>query len=399
VEAGAVDQRLLDPTVGEEHGRGERDDAGTGEAGQGGGQLGPGPAALGRPVEDRDHLGRRHAGGPEVGEHARQGVRALEAGQPHGEDDVGAQHGGAAHDVALLHVERAALVLALDVGVGVADHDPVRGAQRLEGGAERPRPERRPEPGPAQAEQEVVAALVHVEGEGADLLGREAAAAVLLHQLLDAGHHVARVMEHRLVGVQRQVGEEDGVTQAGVVGQALGEGDGHRRRAGPARPAHRCHGPPPRRHRLGHGVARDGVAAADRPGMGGQRVEEGLGVEEVGEHGRHPDRRPVARPAAVVHGDGGAPGVAGGVHQVAVEGGQGAVHHQRRERPSRRQAGPYLLAGDALHELGGDGARVGPLGDGPEPARASPGEPEDDETLGHPQPPRGTVGRAARGAE
>ena len=89
----------------------------------------------------------------------------LSDGLPDREHDVGPGRGGAGHHVALLHVDRPAAVLALEVGVDVADDHAVGPAQGVEGGLERLRAQRRPEAGPAQPEQQVVAALVDGPGQ------------------------------------------------------------------------------------------------------------------------------------------------------------------------------------------------------------------------------------------
>ncbi len=164
-----------------------------------------------------------------------------------------------------------------------------------------------------------------------------------LDQLEHARDDVARVVEQRLVGVQRQVGQHDHPPVARIGGEAAGERGGQRRPSDAAGSGHRHQPsrPAPGPRRGGGGVVGgEVVAAADRPGHRAQGVEQVVGAEPDGQHGVD---------AEVVGHEPGGPAVVGRhdrasvrdrrVHQVAVEGAEAGVDDQRRERPARTAAG------------------------------------------------------------
>ncbi len=94
--------------------------------------------------------------------------------------------------------------------VDVSDHDRVGREQRVEGCVEGSWPERRPAPAPAHPEEQVVAAFLDVEHHRVDGRRAERPAAMRFDQLGEARDDVGRVVEHALVGVEREIGEQHG---------------------------------------------------------------------------------------------------------------------------------------------------------------------------------------------
>ena len=127
---------------------------------------------------------------------------ALELREADDEHHAGLRRRRPGHDVALLDVDGAGVVLTFEVGVDVAHHPPPRAAQGVEGRLERLGPDGGPVAGPPQSEEQVVAALRNGEGEGPYVVCGRLARAVGLDQLLDAGQDVAGVVEDGLLGPQ-----------------------------------------------------------------------------------------------------------------------------------------------------------------------------------------------------
>ena len=198
--------------------------------------------------------------------------------------------------VAVLDVGRAALVVALDVGVDVGHHLPVGAAQAVERGPQRTGAQRRPVAVPPQAQQQVVAPVVHREAQAPHLLGRQHGAPVGLDQLEHARHHVAGVVQQGLVGVERQVGQQDEAPVAGIGRQPAASAIASVERPAPPAPVTATSRP---RQAPGPGRRPDGlggrhllVAAADRAGHGPQGVEQLLGPEARRQHGVHAEVGP-----------------------------------------------------------------------------------------------------------
>ena len=130
-----------------------------------------------------------------------------------------------------------------------------------------------------------------------------------LDELLDAGQHVAGVVEHGLLGVQPEVGQADEAGVAGVVTQRLGQGDG---RSGDPRPAgageHRHRAAPCRRRGHGGGqVVGAGLGAGDRPGIRVQDADQVVAAEARMQDSGRAEGHPVTGDAAVVDHERGAP--------------------------------------------------------------------------------------------
>ena len=111
--------------------------------------------------------------------------------------------------------------LTFEVAADVGDHRLVRTAHAFEGGVERARPDRDPVTMTAQTEQEVVAAVAHRVRERPHLSRARSGTAVDLDELLDARNDIAGVVQHRLVGVESQVGEHDETAESHVGSQTL----------------------------------------------------------------------------------------------------------------------------------------------------------------------------------
>jgi hypothetical protein len=171
----------------------------------------------------------------------------------------------------------------------------------------------------AQAEQQPVAARRDLEGLFRELLGRGHGGAVCLHHLLEPRDQHPGIVEHRLVGDEAEVGQQDVPAGVDVVDgvpdrddcaaipgrQALRERDGHAGCAGPTRSRDRHERRdgraelPLRCEVLEHG-------GAHRGGGGGEDLEELVTRERRREHGGGAERPPVAIPSTVDHQDGGA---------------------------------------------------------------------------------------------
>ncbi len=74
----------------------------------------------------------------------------------------------------------------------------------------------------------MVVAIDHLEGQGLDLVPGRGTAPVGLDQFLDPRHHVTHVVQHRLFGVEGEVGEQDAALVAAVLAQTLGQCRRHR---------------------------------------------------------------------------------------------------------------------------------------------------------------------------
>ena len=339
-----------------------------------------------RPVYDRHHPLRRNAEVDEIPEDPDQRVGALDPGDAYGEYDVRLGHGGPSQGVALLHVDRSRLRLPLQLGVGVAHQQRPCASDAVEGGLDRSRSQRNPAPGPPQTEEKVVAPLLDGEHERAQIVRGWRGGAVGLHQLLHAGHDVARVVQHGLVGMKREVGEQDPVGAAPrrrrdgarlAMGQALRQGDGERRGAGPARTADHSH-PAPGGQAVGSGGRpREMVGPPDHGCPSAQGIQQLLWREPLREGGHGSQPQPIAAESAVLDHDDDAASCAGQVDQVSVQGGNSGVDDGGRARSSRREAGLQVLPRQALHQLDGYGAGGRPVRHRSQPLRPGPREGQD----------------------
>jgi hypothetical protein len=262
-----------------------------------------------------------------------------------------------AREVALLDVDRAGLGLALDVGLDVGDHHVAQPLQRVQGDLQRPRPDRHPVPGPAQPEQQAVAAGRHVEG--------------LVPQVVATGTPVrwASTTSCRPGTTTR---ESCSIAWSAVRARSASS---TRRRTGsapsaPGRPASASPPSPWARPWARAIAAVDApvppgpVTAIRRPGAAAGRLgatpvlddlrrppagrgRPGSPAARPGRTPRTGPRRPRAPPVAVAPGvddqDGAAP-LRGLRDEVAVERRQVAVDQQRREGTGGGQPGPQLLA-------------------------------------------------------
>jgi len=190
-------------------------------------------------------------------------------------------------------------------------------------------------------------------------------------------------MEHRMLGMETEVGEQDHAAVAHVVTQRLGQSHGRSGYPGAARPGERSHRAPPcsrgRSAQQGRWVD---LAPADRVGARGEGGDQLVTGEGGGQDTGRAQLQPVPHRPPVVDDQHRALCRSGGREQVAVVRGKAGIGDQGRERPARRQSGAYFLGGDAADELGGEGAAVGPQPDGAEPRRPGRGQAEDDEALG-----------------
>ena len=269
--------------------------------------------------------------------------QAAEPGHRRGSDhhdQIGPAQRRAGQQVAVLDVDRADLVVALDVRVDVGHHLAERPLQAVERGLDRSGPQGGPVTVAAQAEQQVVARALDVEGEPAHLVDRRRAVAVGLGQLLHAGHDVAGVVQQGLVGVQgaRSASSTMPASLAGR-GQSLGQRHGHRRRSAAGRSGDRDEAAAPARRCRREGGPGLDLGAADGLGRLGQRGQDERSVELGGQHGVDPEGGPVAAGVAVVDHQHRGPGLPGGVDEVTVEAGQPGVDETAENaRPDRSRA-------------------------------------------------------------
>ncbi len=205
---------LVDPSaLAHEHGRAHRLGqlgAETGDqGGDGFGDLGSGHGPPRCPGDDRQEPFSGDAPAVPLLEDQDQPPQTHHRGRGDHQHQVGPPRRGAGQHVALFHVERADLVIALEVGIEIGHHQPVAAEQTVEAGLHGARTQHRPVAVAAQAEQQVVAAIARVEDVGAHGIDRRQIQPVGLDQLLEPRHDVTGVVEDALVGVQGQVGEHD----------------------------------------------------------------------------------------------------------------------------------------------------------------------------------------------
>ena len=308
-------------------------------------------------VEDQDQPSQSHHRGR--GDHQHQ---------------IGPAGRGAGQHVALLDVERADLVVALQVGIDVGHHQPVAAEQAVDAGLHGAGTQHRPVAVAAQAEQQVVAAITRVEDVGPNLIDRGQIEPVGLDQLLEAGHDVAGVMEHALVGVQGEVGQHDQTVMARGRAQTLGQGHGQGRgaRAARARDGHQAPSPSGRGRRGANGRVTGGALDGRRASQ--QHRQEVGPVEGVGQNRVDAHPGPVGPTLTVVDHDDRGADLLGPVDQVAIDRREAAVDDDGRERLARDQSGRQLLGGHALHELDRE-RRVGrPPAQVAEPGRSGSGQ-------------------------
>ena len=268
---------------------------------------------------------------------------ALHGRVPDHEDRVGLRDCRTREVVALFDVDRTACVLAFDIGIGVAHHHAVRASQRVERRLERARADRGPEPRPPQPQQQLVPALGDVERERAHLVDCGRARTVRFDQLLHTGDDVASVVEHRLLAVEAEVGEQHQAGIAYVVAEGLRQRDGCGRCPSSARAGDRDDEATPRRERrIGCGN-RALLVAGDRTGVLGQRGEQRIAPEPGLEQGRGAEGEPVACHSEVVDDQNGRARASSCVDQIAIDLGEGRVGHESGERTSRRQPGSHLV--------------------------------------------------------
>ena len=80
----------------------------------------------------------------DVAHHLGKAVQPANSRRPNDHGGGGSREHGARDPIALLDLEGTALVVAVDIGIDVADHDRIRGEQGVEGCVEGPWPQRRP---------------------------------------------------------------------------------------------------------------------------------------------------------------------------------------------------------------------------------------------------------------
>ena len=268
---------------------------------------------------------------------------ALHRRCPDHEHRVGLRDCRTREVVALFDVDRTACVLAFDIRIGVAHHHSVRASQRVERRLERPRTDCGPEARPTQPQQQLVPALGDLERERAHLVDRRSAGAVRFNQLLHAGDDVASVVQHRLLAVEAEIGEQHQAGVAHVVAEGLRQRDGCRRGSRSPRAGDRDHEATPRReHRIGCG-SHPLLDARDRTGVLGQRGEQRIASETGLEQGRGAEGEPVACHARVDDDQHGRARKSRRIDEIAIDVGEGRVGHESRERTSRRQPGSHLV--------------------------------------------------------
>jgi hypothetical protein len=170
--------------------------------------------------------------------------------------------------IAFLDVHRPTLRLALEVGGHVGDHQLKGPAQGVDGGVGGSGAQRRPGRGPAQTQQQAVAAGRDLEGVATGLARSRVPEAVGLHELLEAGAELAGVVQHGLVGAAGQIGEQHPAPVPHVGGEALGQRDGRRGR--PCAQARHCEMRSPMHGPTSSEIPNPGVD--DEGGQGGGRV-------------------------------------------------------------------------------------------------------------------------------
>ena len=176
-------------------------------------------------------------------------------------------------------------------------------------------------------------------------MGRQRRGPGRLDQLEHAGHDVAGVVEQRLVGVQRQVGQHHEPAVAGIGGEATRQRGGERRPAHAAGAGHR-HQPPavagPAARSGGGGVA--AVSSSPRP-RGRATVRSASsrssGPNPTGSTAWTPRSCQGRAAAPVVGRHDRASLPRRQVDQVAVERPEAGIDHERRERPARTAAAPW----------------------------------------------------------
>jgi hypothetical protein len=381
----AVAQRLLDPAVGQEHRAREARAGGLGleQARDRAGQLGALAGTSRSAVDDRDDPVLGDAEGEQVGDHPHLGEDALHGRLADDHHRVGAADDEPSREVAFLEVDGPGLGLAVEFGLDVGD-DGVEGPRQAgQGCLEGAGPQRHPVAGASQAEQQAVAACRHAEGQ---LLHGGAAGcerAVGLDEFLHAGDDHLRVVEHRLVGDPAQVGEEHVVGRARAGGEPLGQGDGDRGRADAAGAGDRDE-PAPRALvvRAGGRLVHRGRDGADGLGHGGERLQQVLASEALGQDRRRAELDPVPCPLGGDD-DGCRTDLAGEQQQVPVHPGDATLDQDGGERPAGGQARAELGAGHAPNELDRDGGGGRPAGDPREPLGPCTSQPRDDVALAH----------------
>ncbi len=146
------------------------------------------------------------------------------------------------------------------------------------------------------------------------------------------GDDVGRVVEHALVCVEREVGEQDGSrTMSGR--ESLCDRGRDRGRARSPRTGHRDEvtGPRPNGARDGRGA---GDAAGDRSCHAVERGDQVFDAEVTGKHGSRAERVPVPDHSWVGDDEDRHPRATRLVQQVAVDRRETAIDEQRRERPA-----------------------------------------------------------------
>ena len=225
----------------------------------------------------------------------------------------------------------------------------------------------------------MVAAVDDVEHHGSDLIGRHSAPTVALHQLLDAGRDLAGVVQHRLVGVEGQVGQHH-ETSVGCVGPEL-LSDRHRRhrRSRPAGSGDRDEVPTPTRLDLRRLVGKGRLDLGYRGRELDQHGHQLGRAESVRDDGGNTEFVPVPRPITGDENRGA--GAAAGVDQVPVQRGQVGPDQEGGVGPPGPQAGPDLVSRDTLDEVDRDGSGGRPAGHLGEPPRPGTGESQHDPAL------------------
>ena len=111
-------------TVRQEEGRGHADLVTLqcrDRAGDRPGNVSPGTGQAWSAIHDREHTPGLDPESQKFIDDARLTMDSRNTGHPDDSDDIGASDGCARHQVALLDVDRATLVLALEVGIDIGD--------------------------------------------------------------------------------------------------------------------------------------------------------------------------------------------------------------------------------------------------------------------------------------
>ena len=296
------------------------------QAGEGPGQLGPGSWIARRPVDDGHDPARRHPDGRQRPHHAASECTPFIPGAPTATTTLECRTAAAGQMVALLHIGRTALCLALEVARHVGHDHLKRATQPVDAGVDGTGPQRAPRFRPAQTQQQPVTPPRHVEGDAPHLVDIGSPEPVGLDQLLGARAEVLGIVQHGLVGPPGQIGEHHPAPVAHVRGQPLRQGDGEGGGPGASRTANRDELAEPERGR-------------DSPSAGGSWSPRPISWQwAVSTPSRSSRPKSPASSATIAEVGGGEAGASWPAH--GDHGGQrrpGRVHHIPVERRLRRR--------------------------------------------------------------